>query len=63
MENQLTPAELEATCAEELPARHEMALLNLNLMVPVNVGAALNLLTADSNAVAFAEQFTGVVQQ
>jgi len=55
-EKGLTPEELEAQDAAELPDREAMSLVNANLAAPVNLAAALNVLSDDSTAIAVAEQ-------
>ena len=66
MENQNVPAltdeELQAQAGEELPDREAMSLVNANVAAPVNVAAALNVLSDDSIAIANAEQ-TGDITQ
>ena len=52
----LTPEELDAETAEELPEREQMSLLNANLAAPVNAAVALNVASDDSIAYANAEQ-------
>ena len=58
----VTSEELEAETGEELPDREAMSLVNANLAAPVNVAAALNVLSDDCIAVANAEQ-TGDITQ
>jgi hypothetical protein len=60
--NELTPEELEQQEASELPDREAMSLINANVAAPVNVAAALNVLSDDSAAIANAEQ-TAVIDQ
>ncbi len=66
MDNQNLPAltddELLAQGGEELPDREAMSLVNANVAAPVNVAAALNVLSDGSVAVANAEQ-TGDITQ
>jgi len=52
----LTPEELEQQDAEEMPERDEMSLVNANLAVPINLAAALNVLSDGSTADAGALQ-------
>jgi hypothetical protein len=59
---ELTPEELEAEEGEELPDREEMSLLNANVAVPVNLAAALNVLSDNSTATANAEQTAPITQ-
>ena len=58
----LTAEELEAQEAEELPEREAMSLVNANLAVPINLGAALNVLSDGSAAIANAQQGTPIDQ-
>jgi hypothetical protein len=60
---ELTPDELENETAEELPDREAMSLVDLNAAAPVNVAAALNVLSDDSVAYANAEQTADITQQ
>jgi len=66
MDNQNVPAltdeELQAQSGEELPDREAMSLVNANVAAPVNIAAALNVLSDDSIAIANAEQ-TGDITQ
>jgi len=52
----LTPDELEDENGEELPDREAMSLINANVAAPVNVAAALNVLSDNSTAIANAQQ-------
>jgi hypothetical protein len=61
-QRELTPEELEAQGAEELPEREEMSLINANLAVPVNAGIAANVLSDNASAMANAAQ-TGAIDQ
>jgi hypothetical protein len=58
----LTAEELEAQEAAELPEREAMSLVNANLAVPINLGAALNVLSDGSAAIANAQQGTPIDQ-
>ncbi len=66
MDNDKTPAltaeELEAQGGEELPDREAMSLVNANVAAPVNLAAALNVLSDDSIAIANAEQSGDITQ-
>ena len=53
---ELTAEELEQQEAAELPDREEMSLVNANVAAPVNLAAALNVLSDGSVAIANAEQ-------
>jgi hypothetical protein len=59
---ELTPEELEAQEGEELPDREEMSLVNANVAAPVNLAAALNVLSDDSTATANATQTAPIDQ-
>ena len=59
---ELSQAELEAQGAEQLPDREQMSLVNANVAAPVNVAAALNVLSDNSTAVANAEQTADIDQ-
>jgi len=61
-QNQLTPEELEQEAVSELPDREAMSLINANVAAPVNVAAALNVLSDDSVAYANAEQEADIIQ-
>jgi len=58
----LTPEELEQQDAEEMPDRDEMSLVNANLAVPINLGAALNVLSDGATAAGSATQQTPIDQ-
>jgi hypothetical protein len=58
----LTKQELDAIAGEQLPERAAMSLINANVAAPVNVAAALNVLSDDSVAYANAQQ-TGDITQ
>ncbi|HVL81839.1 MAG TPA: hypothetical protein VM840_09635 [Actinomycetota bacterium] len=58
----LTREELEDIAGEALPERAAMSLINANVAAPINVAAALNVLSDDSVAYANAEQ-TGDITQ
>jgi len=59
---ELTPEELEAQQAEELPDREAMSLVDANVAAPVNAAAALNVLSDNSTAVADAQQTAHIDQ-
>jgi len=61
-EQGLSPEELEAQGAAELPDREAMSLVNANIAAPVNLAAALNVLSDGSTAYANAEQTAPVTQ-
>ena len=58
----LTSEELEAQDAEQLPDREQMSLVDANIAAPVNVAAALNVLSDGSTAIANAEQTAEIDQ-
>jgi hypothetical protein len=58
----LTREELEAIAGEQLPERAAMSLINANVAAPINVAAALNVLSDDSTAYANAEQTANITQ-
>lgn len=59
---ELTAEELEGQEAQELPDREAMSLVNANIAAPVNLAAALNVLSDGSVAYANAEQTAPIVQ-
>jgi len=59
---ELTAEELDAQEGEDLPDREEMSLLNANVAAPVNLAAALNVLSDNSTATANAEQTAPITQ-
>jgi len=61
-DRELTPEELEDQEAAELPDREAMSLINANVAAPVNLAAALNVLSDNSVAVANAEQTAPITQ-
>jgi hypothetical protein len=61
-QRELTPEELEAQEVAELPDREAMSLINANVAAPVNLAAALNVLSDNSIAVANAEQTAPINQ-
>jgi len=61
-DRELTPEELENQEAAELPDREAMSLINANVAAPVNLAAALNVLSDNSVAVANAEQTAPITQ-
>ena len=58
----LTREDLNELAGEELPERAAMSLVNANVAAPVNLAAALNVLSDDSVAVANAEQSGDITQ-
>jgi hypothetical protein len=59
---ELDRAEFEARAVSQLPDREAMSLVNANLAVPINLAAALNVLSDSSTAGALANQQTPIVQ-
>jgi hypothetical protein len=59
---QLSREELNAIAGEELPERAAMSLINANVAAPINIAAALNVLSDNSIAYANAQQ-TGDITQ
>jgi hypothetical protein len=59
---QLSREELNAIAGEELPERAAMSLINANVAAPINLAAALNVLSDNSVAYAGADQ-TGDITQ
>jgi len=59
---ELTQEELEQQQAAELPDREAMSLVNANLAAPINLAAALNVLSDGSVAAANAEQTAPIDQ-
>jgi len=58
----LSKEELDALAGEPLPERAAMSLINANVAAPVNLAAALNVLSDDSVAIANAEQTANIDQ-
>jgi hypothetical protein len=58
----LTREELEELAGEPLPERAAMSLINANVAAPVNLAAALNVLSDNSTAVAIAQQDAPITQ-
>jgi len=61
-QGELSPEELEQQGASEMPEREAMTLINANIAAPVNVAAALNVLSDNSVAYANAEQTAPISQ-
>lgn len=59
----LTRAELDEMAGEPLPERAAMSLINANVAAPVNLAAALNVLSDNSVAYANAQQTAPIIQQ
>jgi hypothetical protein len=55
-------ANVDKESAAALPDRDAMSLINANLAVPINIAAALNVLSDGSIAAAVAEQTTPIDQ-
>jgi hypothetical protein len=58
----LSPEELDAQAAEEVPDREAMSLVNANVAAPVNLALAANVLSDGSVAYANAEQTNDIPQ-
>jgi hypothetical protein len=58
---EVSRAEIEAQ-AVELPDREAMSLVNANIAVPINLAAALNVLSDNASAGALAQQMTPIQQ-
>jgi len=58
---EVSRAEIEAR-AVELPEREAMSLVNANLAAPINLAAALNVLSDNSTALAGAQQVAPITQ-
>jgi hypothetical protein len=58
----LSKAEISGQQASELPDREAMSLVNANVAAPVNLAAALNVLSDSSIAYANAEQTAPITQ-
>jgi hypothetical protein len=58
----LTRAELDELAGEALPERAAMSLINANVAAPVNLAAALNVLSDNSVAIANAQQTAPITQ-
>ena len=58
----ITREELDALAGEPLPERAAMSLINANVAAPVNIAAALNVLSDNSEAVAVAQQTGNITQ-
>jgi hypothetical protein len=59
---QLAKQDVDKESAAALPDRDAMSLVNANLAVPINIAAALNVLSDGSIAAAVAEQTTPIDQ-
>ncbi|MEA2640622.1 MAG: hypothetical protein QOF51_2016 [Chloroflexota bacterium] len=58
---EVSRAEMEAR-AVELPDREAMSLINANVAIPINLAAALNVLSDNATAGAVANQGTPIIQ-
>ena len=61
-QGELSPEELDAQHAAELPDREAMSLINANLAVPINAAVAANVLSDGATAYADAVQDTPIDQ-
>jgi len=60
--NEISAREVEQQQAAALPSREAMSLVNANVAIPVNIAAALNVLSDGSIAYADATQTTPIDQ-
>jgi hypothetical protein len=58
----LSREELDQLAGEALPERAAMSLINANIAAPVNLAAALNVLSDNSTAIAQAQQIAPITQ-
>ena len=58
----LSDEELAAQAGEELPDREAMSLVNANVAVPINLSAALNVLSDNATAYSDATQAGDITQ-
>ena len=58
----LTREELDEIAGEALPERAAMSLINANIAAPINLAAALNVLSDNSTAAAVAQQTGNITQ-
>jgi hypothetical protein len=58
----LTAEDLEKIAGEELPERAALSLVNANVAIPINLAAALNVLSDGSTAIAQSVQDTPIDQ-
>jgi len=59
-ERELSEEELAEQDAAELPDREAMSLINANVAIPINIGAAPNVLSDGSTASGSADQTTPI---
>jgi len=59
---ELTPEEIEAQEAAELPDREAMSLINANIAIPINAAVAANVLSDGATAYANAIQTDQITQ-
>ena len=60
--DELSIVEMDGECVVELPARHLMSLVNVNVVNAINLSAALNVLTVGSSATSAAMQQISIAQ-
>jgi hypothetical protein len=58
----LSREELDELAGEALPERAAMSLINANVAAPINLAAALNVLSDNSVAIANAQQTAPITQ-
>jgi len=56
-------ADIETQQMSELPQREAMSLINANIAAPINAALALNVLSDNSTATAYASQTAPITQQ
>jgi len=61
-EEALSAEEIQQQEGAELPDREAMSLINANIAAPVNLAAALNVLSDNSTAIANAQQTAPITQ-
>jgi len=61
-QRKLSRQEVEAHQVSQLPDREAMSLVNANIAAPINLAAALNVLSDNSTALAGAQQIAPIQQ-
>jgi hypothetical protein len=59
---EMSRQELEAHQVSQLPEREAMSLVNANIAAPINLAAALNVLSDNSSATAISQQVAPITQ-
>jgi len=62
IETREVPKDKLEQAASQLPNREAMSLVNANVFAPINLAAALNVLSDGSTAAAFADQYAPAQQ-